>query len=233
MTIPAPPPWDGPSAARAHLETLGFLASPDLPDRAGPAYLLVGLRAQPTLRHFDPEVVQYWASSGGRGVRQTLARTSRLPIDSEFSWGLIRIIDRLHVTNEFLSFGGRVRAEMIDDVLVVVFTSTAPILRRGGHSQRWDLAADSLGAYFARLLLAVDVVPDFERHAAEADVLARYAAFLDEAAERFRTSRTLRDTDPDTWRALQTEARRMRTNHAVDWRAGEHLRAIAHAAPPM
>jgi hypothetical protein len=225
----SPPPWDGPYAARPHLANLGFLANSDLPDRAGPAYLLVGLRAQPTLRHFDPEVVQYWVTINGRGIRQTVTRSSPLPIDREFSWGLIRTTDRLAVTNEFLTFGGRVRAEMVDDVLVVVFTSPAPILRRGGHSQRWDPGAEHIGAYFARLLLAVDLIPDFERRAAETGVVARYAAFLADAAARFRACPALRDTEPDAWHVLQTEARRVRDTHPADWHAGRELAALAKA----
>ena len=229
MTGALPPAWDGPRAALPHLANLGFLANSDLPDRAGPAYLLVGLRAQPTLRHFDPEVVQYWVTSNGRGIRQTVTRTSPLPIDREFSWGLIRTTDRLGVTNEFLTFGGRVRAELIDDVLVAVFTSPAPIVRRGGHSQRWDPGAEHIGAYFARLLLAVDVIPDFERRAAETGVVARYAAFLDDAAARFRSCPALRDAEPDAWQILQTEARRVRDTQPADWQAGRELAALAKA----
>lgn len=229
ITGGAPPPWDGPRAASPHLANLGFLASSDLPDRPGPAYLLVGLRAQPTLSHFDPEVVQYWVTSNGRGIRQSVTRASPLPIDRDFSWGLIRTTDRLAVTNEFLTFGGRVRAEMVDDVLVVVFTSPAPILRRGGHSQRWDPGAEHIGAYFARLLLAVDVVPDFERRAAETSVVARYAAFLDDAAARFRSCPALRDAEPDAWQILQSEARRVHATHLDDWQAGRNLAALAKA----
>jgi hypothetical protein len=220
-------PWSGPEAAASSLTDLGFLASSDLPDRLGPAYLLVGLRSEPTLRHFDPESATFWVSRHGRGVREQIRRSSKLPIDAPFSWGLIRLTDRLGVTNDFLSFGGRVRARLVEDVLVIVFTSPAPILRRGGHSQGMDPAADHLGAYFARLLLAVDLIPDFERHAADADVLARYAAFLDDAARRFRASPPLREAAPETWHALQGEVERIRTTQSADWRAGTQLAASA------
>ena len=47
----------GPVEAAQRLADWGFLAEPDLPDRPGPAYLLVALRDRPTLRHYDPEVV--------------------------------------------------------------------------------------------------------------------------------------------------------------------------------
>ena len=59
------------------------------------------------MHHYDPEIVAYWVNKAGRGVPRTLTRETRLPIDTEFSWGLIRIVDRLGVTNEYLTFGGQ------------------------------------------------------------------------------------------------------------------------------
>jgi hypothetical protein len=212
-----------PASAGPLLADLGFLASPDLPDRPGPAYLLVALRDVPTLRHFDPEAVEYWVSKGGRGVRRTLTRATALPIETDFSWGLIRIVDRLHVSNEYLTFGGRLVAESIGDVVVAVFTSPSPLLRRGGHSQSWDQAADSLGAFFSRFLLAVDYAPGFEGRAAAADPLSRYAAFLLDATRRCRSSPDLRSDRPDLWALLHAEARRLRTNFPLGWEAGEAL----------
>ena len=212
-----------PASAGRLLANLGFLASPDLPDRPGPAYLLVALRDAPTLRHFDPEAVEYWVSEKGRGVRRTLTRSSVLPIDTDFSWGLIRVVDRLRVTNEYLTFGGHMTARSLDDAVVAVFTSPAPLLRRGGHSQAWDLGADSLGAFFSRFLLAVDYAPGFEARAAGADPVTRYAAFLVDAMGRYRSSPTLRVDRPDLWTLLQTEARRLQTDRPRDWEAGAAL----------
>ena len=132
MTALHPGPVElDPASAAPLLADLGFLASSDLPDRPGPACLLVALREAPTLRHYDPEAVEYWVSDGDRGVRRTLSREVRLPIDGEFSWGLIRIVDRRHVTNEYLTFGGRLTANAIDGVVVAVFRSPVPLLRRG------------------------------------------------------------------------------------------------------
>src|SRR5262245_37805863 len=45
-----------PALASELLADWGFLADPDLPHRPGSAYLLVAIRAQPTLRHYDPEL---------------------------------------------------------------------------------------------------------------------------------------------------------------------------------
>ena len=76
-------PWpelDPPKAAGL-LANLGFIASSDLPDRPGPAYLLVALRPAPTLRHYDPERVEYWVTVAGRGVRRVLTRDTKLPVE--------------------------------------------------------------------------------------------------------------------------------------------------------
>ena len=216
-----------PVSAAPLLADLGFMSSSDLPDRPGPAYLLIALRETPTLRHYDPELVEYWASSSGRGIRRSLTRDTPLPIDTEFSWGLIRIVDRLHVTNEYLTFGGRLSAAMIGGVAVAVFTSPAPLLRRGGHSQGWDSGAETLGAFFGRFLLAVDYTPGFEASAAVADPITRYAAFVADAMGRYRTSPVLRAQHADLWTVLQTEERRLRTNHPTEWAKGEVLRSQA------
>lgn len=223
---PTPLPFD-PAGAALLVKNFGFVASPDLPDRPGPAYLVVALRETPTLRHYDPEVVEYWGTEGGRGVRRTLTRTTRMPFEAAFSWGVIRIVDRLHVTNEYLTFGGRLSAALVDDVVVVVFTSPAPILRRGGHSQDWDEGAETLGAFFSRFLLAVDVAPGFEARASSADPLARYAAFVMDAMARYRASPMLRLEQPRLWTMLQAEERGLRQNHVIEWAAGEALRSDA------
>jgi hypothetical protein len=216
-----------PARAAPLLADLGFLASSDLPDRPGPAYLLVAFRSSPTLHHYDPEVVEYWVSEDGRGVRRALTSASSLPVDEDFSWGLIRIVDRLHVTNEYLTFGGRVRAAWVDGEAIVVFDSPAPLLRRGGHSQGWDHGAEALGAYFGRFLRAVDYAPGYERLAASASPLVRYAAFIADAMDRYRSSATLREHQAELWTLLQAEERRLREHHADEWIAGQALQREA------
>ena len=182
---PLPPHLDPPGAASL-LANLGFIACSDLPDRPGPAYLLVAFRPEPTLRHYDPETVTYWVTQAGRGTQRVLARETELPVDCEFTWGLIRIVDRLKVSNEYLTFGGHLAAASIQDTTIAVFTSPTPLLRRGGHSQGWDHGAESVGAFFARLQVAVDYTPGFEARLADAGPLVRYAAFLNDVVARFR-----------------------------------------------
>lgn len=217
-----PRPLDPASAARL-LADWGFLAEPDLPDRPGPAYLLVAIRDRPTLHHYDPELVEYWVSADGRGTRRELVRRTPLPIESDFSWGVIRIVDRLDVSNEYVTFGGHLSAAEVDGMTVAVFTSDAPLLRRGGHSQGWDPGADALAAFFGKLMVAVDFTPGFEAHAASLDPLTRYAAFVADLVRRYRHAPVLRDQQPELWILVQSEARRMEIDHPTRWAAGVEL----------
>ena len=219
---PLPPQLDPPGAANL-LANLGFIACSDLPDRPGPAYLLIAFRPEPTLRHYDPELVSYWVTADGRGVQRALTRDTELPVDGEFTWGLIRIVDRLKASNEYMTFGGHIAAASIQDTTIAVFTSPTPLLRRGGHSQGWDHGAESVGAFFARLQVAVDYTPGFESQLAEAGPLARYAAFLNDVVGRYRTSDVLRSSHPDLWTLFDTEERRVRRDHPVDWAHGADL----------
>ncbi|CAN5588848.1 hypothetical protein BH20CHL7_BH20CHL7_11910 [soil metagenome] len=218
-------------AAAPLLADWGFLADPDLPDRPGPAYLLVALRDQPTLRHYDPEVVDYWVSDAGRGVRRSLTRATRMPIEMPFSWGLIRIVDRLGVSNEYVSFGGQLRAAAVDGMTIAVFRSEVPLLRRGGHSQGWDYGADTLAAYFGRVLLAVDVELGYEARAAAADPPTRYAAFIDDLVVRYCRSPALQDHDPSLWRLLRGEAGRLQRSFPAAWAHRGSLRRAVDPPP--
>jgi hypothetical protein len=209
-----------PRAAATLLADWGFLANPDLPDQQGPGYLLVALRPAPTLRHYDPEAVDFWENRAGRGVRATLTGASVTPLEVEFSWGAIQVTDRLKVTNEWLTFGGRLSAASVDGMVVAVFVSPAPLLRRGGHSQGWDPGADNLGAFFGRLMVAVDYAPGFEQLAADATPLARYSAFVADLDGRFRRSEALRLTEPALHQLMDHERAHLLKDHADDWTAG-------------
>src|SRR5205085_58808 len=157
----------------------GFLVRSDLPDRPGPAVLLVALRDEPAETHYDPERVSYWVTRDGVGRRAELTRRSPMPlVGEEFAWGEIRIADRFAVTNAYLTFGGRLSAAIVKDGAVAVFESPVPLLRRGGHSQGWDAAAEQVGAFFGRVRVAVDYAPGFEARFAGAGPEARYAAFV-------------------------------------------------------
>jgi hypothetical protein len=215
------------------LSHLGFLAGPDLPDRPGPAYLLVALRDEPTLRHFDPERIEYWVTREGRGMRESLTRCTRLPVGIAFSWGMIRLFDRLVVTNEYLTFGGHLSAADVDGVTIAAFTSPVPLLRRGGHSQMWDEGTDELAAFFARMVAAVDIHPELESRLAAADPFVRYAAFLGEVVGRYRVSPDLRALNPRVWTLLRSEESLMRREHPDAWQTGAAILAEMRRADPI
>ena len=216
-----------PITAATRIERWGFLAHPDLPDGPGPAFLLVALRPTPTLQHFDPEAVDYWVTDQGRGERRTLTHEDPTPRSEDFAWGLIRLIDRLGISNEYLTFGGHLDAASFDDVVVAVLTSPAPILRRGGHSQGMDLGADAVGAFFGRLMIAIDFKPGFEAAFAEADPLIRYAAFIRDGLGRRRPRRGVRPIDDELGRLLRHEDTRLRTADPARWEAAGALLAAA------
>ena len=233
MTVAAPVLRDpiDPAVAAGQLADWGFLAHADLPDGAGDAYLLVALRDRPTFRHFDPERVELWVTRDGRGVPLVITRATP-DLDLVFSWGTVRIVDRLSVSNEYVVFGGRLRSTHVDGMVVVSMVSPAPILRRGGHSQGWDEAAVDLGAFFGRVMVAVDFVPGFEARIAAAGPVARYAAFVSDCVTRYAAAEALRRERPGLWRLIRSEAERLRICEPAAWADGVALASDAAGIQP-
>ena len=213
-----------PAVASSALANLGFLARSDMPDGPGPAYLLVALRSPPTLRHFDPEAIGYWTIDGSRGVRRTLTRGTAMPVRSRFAWGEIEIVDRLRVSNEYVGFGGTLSADLVDDEVIAVFASSAPLFRRGGHSQGVDPGADLAGAHFARVRAALSAHPGLEPDVAAAGPEVAFAAFLSDAEARYGACEPLRFHDESLWPSLYRAAQHLRFSQPDVWRAGDALR---------
>jgi hypothetical protein len=220
-----------PEAAAERLADWGFLARADLPNVPGNAHLIVGIRDQPTFRHFDPESVEFWVSTGAsgqeRGSRVVIHRTTPLPIERPFSWGMIRITDRLGISNDYVGFGGWLSAAEVNGMTVCVFSSPAPILRRGGHSQLADPGSFDLAAWFGRVMIAVDYTPGFEGRVATASPLGRYCAFIADFMERRGRSPELRASAGDLWPMLRDESRRLQHEQPEAWAEGMAIRAAA------
>ncbi len=229
MTSPAAPvltrPID-PRVAAERLRDWGFLAHADLPDDSGDAYLLVGLRATPTLRHFDPERVDLWVTEGSRGSRLEITRRTA-PLEMDYSWGTVAIVDRLHASNEYMTFGGLLTVSRVAELTIVILVSPTPILRRGGHSQGWDQAAAAVAAFFGRLMVAVDYGPGFEVQLSAASPRARYAAFIADSIHRLRISPVLREERRALWALLCGERRRFEADDPGAWQEGVRLAASA------
>lgn len=226
--VPGLPPRLGISfdEAAQHLEHLGFLdVSGTSPHAPGGANLVIALRDRPTLVHFDPERVGYWVASGGRGRRADITRKTAMPLEQPYSWGTIRVIDRLEVFNSFLTFGGTVRAQARDGATtIVVFSSHAPILRSSGHSQEVDPWTGEVGAFFARMMIPVDFAPGAEARIAAVSPMAVYSAFHAAAQARFDRSAGLRESHPRFTAWCQRERQRLHSLFGADWEVG---RAIA------
>jgi hypothetical protein len=193
--------------------------------RPGPR-LLVAMRDRPTLQHFDPELVTYWEARQGRGHVALLDRLSTVPRETRWSWGPIRVTDRVPVSNQFLGFGGTLLVDATDGATTyAAFTSLAPIVRWAGHSQDTDPLVDEIGAFYARLMVPVDYQPDAEARIAAADPEALYAVFLAHSMDRLHRSRRLRDADPNTAGWLEQEGRRLGRESPGRWAEGLELLA--------
>ena len=217
------------AAAAAELAQLGFvLRDGSAPGSVPGPRLLAAFRAVPTLEHFDPEEATYWAFDGSHGSLASLtrvaARKAGLPIERPFSWGRIRLIDRIPVHNQFLSFGGTLRAgELADGTVVVAFVSPAPIFRWAGHSQEADPFVDEVGAFFARLMVPVDFQEGAEARIGATSPEGLYAAALRRADARLHETRRLAEADPDLARMVAHEVIRLAHDAPDAWREGEEL----------
>ena len=136
----SPSPEDGRwlQSVALLLTNLGFdLVGPDKAQGEETSHFLVALRAQPTLTHFDPDKIDYWISDGTRGHSAVLDRETKLPLVTDFAWGRITVTDRLGVKNEFLSFGGTLRAQMTSEATVIPRSSANSQVSREQHERQW------------------------------------------------------------------------------------------------
>lgn len=188
--------------------------------------LVVALRDEPTLRHFDPEVVSYWVPQEGRGRPRELTRESPLPLEGRFAWGRVWIADRLGLTNQWLTFGGTIRAAALEPTATIVeFSSPAPIQRWSGHSQGLDLLTPEMGAFFGRLMIPIDFEPGAEGRVVDADPTVLYVAFIRDAHARTVASARLAVADRPLTSYVAREARRLEEADPAAWDEGGELLA--------
>lgn len=226
-------PWPGSLAwggdwlteAAQELEHLGFvLRDGSHPGSVPGPRLLVAFRPVPTLEHFDPEEVTFWEARSERGRLATLDIETPVPHRQPFSWGRIKVTDRIPVSNQFLSFGGELMADARSGgAVIAAFTSRAPIVRWAGHSQGVDPFTDEIGAFFARLMVPIDFQPDAEARIADVEPEALYAAFLQHSARRMRPGSPLREADPTLAAGIDHEGHRLAADAPAAWRDGETL----------
>ena len=216
----------------ALVANLGFIVRRDIPTLGQDAMLVVALRSVPTEQHFDPELIVYWRTGAdGRGHRAELTHASTMPRLTEFSWGPIEIIDRFGISNTFVSCGGSLAAERdAAGAVIATFRSRGPILRRGGHSQRYDSIAAALAGFFGRLLVPIDFQPGAERLIGTATPVTRYAAFLQHEVPRLAIE-LVREAYGADARLLRAEAERLRLRDPRAWEDGAALLAELGLSP--
>jgi hypothetical protein len=216
----------------ALVANLGFLVARDIPTPGRDALLVVALRATPTERHFDPELILYWRTGAdGRGHRADLTHACTMPRRTDFSWGPIEIVDRFGITNTFISLGGSLAADRdAAGTVIATFRSRGPILRRGGHSQRYDSIAAALSAFLGRLLVPIDFQSGAERLISSTPPVTRYAAFLQHEVPRLGI-RPVRDAYGADARLLHAEADRLRLRDPRAWEDGGALLARLGLSP--
>ena len=218
----------------AHLmATLGFAAFRTPPDAAVPdSCLMVMIRDAPTRRHFDPDSVTYWVIDVGQGRTELADRGIPTPISRPYSWGRIRLVDRLGARNSFVSFGGWLTGERVGrDALLLIFRSTAPILRLPGHSQQPDHLSDEIVAFFGRLVPPLWSSPTDERLVGSLAPEALYAAFLLDEARRLQGSTQLREAVLDDAHALRRELELAKRHQPDALRAGRDVLTLLRLEP--
>ena len=226
LTVTPPGGVLTPEEAASVMGDLGFLVVPGVPGRDSTAYLVVAIRERPTLAHYDPESVLYWTHQGTHDGPTMIDRSAHLPIDMPFSWGSLRVTDRLGVANEYLAFGGRLTAGRVGDARVAVFATPGPMIRRGGHSQGWDPGAAHLAAYFGRLRACLGRDPRLDALVTGMSPLARYSAYLAGVIHGFAEAPALAADRHAELRHLRSEAERLRRDHPDAWSAGARLREV-------
>jgi hypothetical protein len=215
----------GPDAGRELLDDLGFLLVPGPPLQPGKAYLFVAIRPRPTLRHFDPERIDYWVASAGHGVAASIEWATREALAGEHSWGSIRAVDRVSAANEFATFGGELLVARLAEAKICVFSSDAPIVACGGHSQDWAPGARDVYGFLARLRAAADPRGPLESIIAGLSPVARYAAFVADSLDRARRSEEQVGWTKESRLVLEREHGRLRAEASAEWAAGVELLA--------
>jgi hypothetical protein len=185
--LDGPERW--PDAAASLLAELGFrLIGRHGTDR-DTWHLLIAFRDRPSLTHFDPELVSYYAPAAVGAELVSLDRREAGPPGSQMVrralWGHVHVVDRVPVENRFLTFGGDLRIAAVDTGLTVVdLASPAPIVRWGGHSQGTDELAEAIGAFFGRLVVPIDFVPGAAQRIDALPPGVLYRAFLADGLRR-------------------------------------------------
>jgi hypothetical protein len=215
------------------MTSLGFVAFRTPPGEPVPdSCLMVMIRDAPTRHHFDPEAASYWVLDNGRGRTDLADRGIRTPVSRPYSWGRIRLVDRLGARNSFVSFGGWLTAERVgNDALLLIFRSPAPILRLPGHSQQRDHLSDEVLAFFGRVVPRLWSSPTDECLVGSLPPDALYAAFLLDQAGRVGRSTPVREAMSDGAGAIHRELELAKRHRPDALAAGLEILSLLELEP--
>jgi hypothetical protein len=213
------------SDARVLLANLGFLLVPGPPLDHGAAYLLVAVRPRPTLAHFDPERIEYWALDNGHSVPAEIVWP--LPrMDARFSWGTISVADRVGACNQFVSFGGTLAVSRDQELHAALFRSEAPILSLAGRSGPADPLAHHVCAFLARLRGASGYDSPVRTLSEQLTPVALYASFVMSAIDHYRGPNAADSVSPHLISLLRAERHRLEADNPADSAAGDELKSL-------
>jgi hypothetical protein len=205
------------------LSDLGFLLVHGRPLEQGASYLLVAIRPKPTLVHFDPERIEYWAAADAQAEELEIVWPVR-SASRQYTAGSIRVVDRVGASNSFISFGGELSLSRDGDVGAALFRSSAPILALHGRSGPADPMAANMYAFVAVLRGAQDNDRDLARAIYSATPRTLYGAFIE------RTLRVYRAAPPRIAEArlaslLRMERNQLEAEAPTEMSAGRELAA--------
>ncbi len=191
------------------VHNLGYhLLPPHHPDGLGYSGLLIAIRQQPTLHHFDPQRLELRLQDMDGDVRfRTLSWLSPDLQETCVCPGRIVLVDRIDRYKEFYTFGGTLKILATLDTLVYSIHSPVPILELDMDS---DTVPDILAAETDSLLARIKSgwrqdSEGFKRRLAEIDPLEFYMGALYSITEFFELNPAVVKVDQDLANALQHE----------------------------
>ena len=175
----------------------------------GYARLLVAVRKEPTLEHYDPQRLRFRLRSHSGEVRWRTA-TWLVPVgeSGHICPGPVVLTDRRDKRVEFFTFGGTVEVTTYPSVLIYAFNSAAPILEL---TMPRETVSDHL-AYEAEVILAEleerwdeHLETGFAERLAEIDPATLYASILNTILQRYRGAAALQQAYSAFYAAIEKE----------------------------
>jgi hypothetical protein len=186
------------------------LLDPLHPDSPGFGGLVVAIRAKPTGKHFDPQVLHlHLCNSKGEAGGMALSWIAPQPASHHLCPGRVFLTDRVDKRVQFFTFGGSLEMTMRPDQVIYTLRSPAPFLELLGQE---DKIPDQL-AFETESLLSRAMVQwgqdehGFERCLGEVDPLRFYTAVLHSLLLRHKEVEAMETVYPELDDAFLSEKR--------------------------